>query len=220
MINIRTGELADILPVEFTRQPQALAISYALKQAYQTYLDYQNTVYVYVFIDNAPEYVLDFLAVELHVRYYRQDLDLETKRNLVKSAMQVALKDGTLYAVNSVINTIFGDGEAIDWYDYGGDPNHFKIDLNVDDGNYDIDELIAVVDDVKRETARLDSVTMHQDHHHENIYLGSVMVEGVSETIGCEDVPDVDIIFLGDEDDNYIADENGSYIYSWEEAES
>ena len=88
------------------------------------------------------------------------------------------------------------------------------------DGNYDIDDLIAVVDDVKRETARLDSVTMHQDHHRENIYFGSVTVEGVNETIGCKDVPDVDIIFLGDEDDNYIADENGSYIYSWEVAES
>ena len=211
MIKLSTGELKDILPVEFTSQPQVIGISYALKNAYHDFLECQNQVYVYAFIDGAPEFVLDLLAVELHVRYYKQDYNIDKKRSIVKNAILVTLKDGTLYAVNSVINTVFGSGKATDWYDYGGDPNHYKIDLDVDT-NYDIDELLSVIEGVKRKTARLDGVTMTSDGYRAPVYFGSIVVEKVEETIQCDAIPDIGV-FLVDEDDNNIVDENSLLIY-------
>ena len=212
MINLQDGELKDILPVEFTRQPQVVAISYALKQAYGSFREVQDTVYVYAYIDGAPEYILDILAVELNVRYYSNSLNVETKRSLIKTALLVAMKDGTVYAVNSVINTVFGDGSAVDWYDYGGVPNHYKSVLEVE-RNYDIGDLLETVNGIKRLTARLDGITMHSDGYQAPLFFGSILVERVEETIGCEPIPNI-AFFIGDNDeDEVIGDDNGRYLY-------
>ena len=211
MIDIRTGELADILPVQFTKDPRVLALSYALKCTYQTFLEYQDQVFVYAFIDGAPEYVLDLLAVELRVRYYDNDFDIAQKRKLIRTAIQVAMKDGTLYAVDSVIRAVFGTGHATDWYDYNGEPNHFKIDLDVD-GYYELDNLLAVVEAVKRKTARLDGVTMHSEHE-QSIYHGMISIERVDIEIGCNELSGVDVLFLADENDNVLADEDERRLY-------
>lgn len=212
MIDIRTGEIADILPVEFTRQPEVLAISYALKQAYQTYLNTQKQIYVYAFIDGAPDYVLDLLAVELHVRYYQDSFDLETKRSLIKSAILVGLKDGTTYAVNTVIATIFGEGRVTEWYDYNGTPNHYRIDLEVDN-SFEIETMLSMIESVKRKTARLDGVMMHGKLEHE-LFYGFLMTELQQITINCAEIPDIgEFRFLVNESSIDLVTEDGAYLF-------
>lgn len=219
MIDIRDGELADILPIQFTKQPEVVAVSYALKKAYQDYCNCEINLLVYAFIDGAPEYVLDLLAVELRTRYYQTDFPIETKRSLIKNAILVALKDGTRFAVDSVIQSIYGEGHAEDWYDYNGTPNHYRILLR-SNGSFEVDLLVATIEGVKRKTARLDGITIATDYSNP-LYFGSITAFEMGLEIGCEDLPEVDgeVVFYADESEDYLADENEAVFYEIEEIE-
>ena len=211
MISLYDGELKDILPIEFTRQPQILALSYALKQEFVRLLAVKQKIYIYASIDTATDDVLDYLAVDLHVRYYNQNYDIEKKRNLIKSAFMVGMMDGTKYAVDSVLQTAFGEGESTEWFDYGGEPGHFRIDLNMD--TYEIGDLMEAITTVKRMSAHLDRIALITKAEH-NIYFGTILVCTGRVTISCmepnfntEDGGD-----LLDEDGAYLLDENGYYL--------
>lgn len=214
MIKLQDGELADILPVELTRQPQVMGISYAIKQAYRALFESQQETYVYAFVDNAPDYVLDLLAIELQVRYYRQEFAIDVKRGLIKEALITDTKDGTKYAVELAIQTVFGNGTIEEWYEYSGTPNHFRVNLNVEN-NYNLDDLLSILDTVKRKTARMDGITMHSDGYQAPLFFGSIIVERVEETIGCDSVPGM-AFYLGDDAlDEVIGDDSGRYLYGW-----
>lgn len=210
MIDIRNGELADILPIEFTRQPQVLGISYALKMAYQEFLRHQATVYVYAFIGGAPEYVLDLLAVELRVKYYNWNLDIDTKRDLIRTAIGVNMRDGTTYAVQTVIKTLFPSGSMEEWYQYGGDNNHFRVRLVAEECGFDVDELISSIQAVKRLSSKLDIISIDQSLPATTFY-GAL----VSEQIYCT-LPGSEYIaeYILDELDNYLLDELGNRLLS------
>lgn len=162
MIDLRNGELADILPDDFTRQPQVLAISYAIKQAYDAFLEKQDLILLYAFVDQAPEFVLDLMMVEMRVKYPGTDLEPNVKRSLIKTAMIVGLKDGTKWAVEEMINAIYGNGFVTEWYEYSGTPNHFRIDI-IPEKTSDYNLILDVLDSVKRKTARLDAIRIWYD---------------------------------------------------------
>lgn len=195
MIKFDDGELKDILPSNFTRQPQVVAISYALKQEYERYLLCLVRAYVYASIHTAEDDVLDYLATDLHVRYYRTDYSLEVKRTLIKSSIATMSRDGTKYAVDTVIQNAFGAGESVEWFNYSGDPGHFRIRLDNDNG-YDIENLLAIIKVVKRESAHLDEIMFHTDID-QDIYFGLITQTGVSVT-GESDTPTVLILGVYD----------------------
>lgn len=186
MIKLRDGELANILPESFTRQPQVRALSYALKRAYQRLCTYQDGIYVFACIDRAREDVLDLLAVELRVRYYQDDFPIDKKRALIKSAIFVSLKDGTKYAVDSVLDTSLEGGMAVEWYEYGGDPGCFKLDVDIDNNNIDVDKVIGAIDTVKRKSAHLDSVNLQLDAE-QGLFFGSILQASAVVTMWTED---------------------------------
>lgn len=182
MINLADGELRDILPGEFIRQPQVVAISYALKQEYARFFLISQTALVYAAIDQAGDTVLDYLAVELHVRYYSRDFDIDKKRALIKTAIQVGAKDGTKYAVDTAIQTAVGNGKSLNWFEYGGDPGHYRIDINME--GYDLDDLFTAINTVKRLSAHLDGINLQTDMDQE-IYFGSIMQGAFVMQTGC-----------------------------------
>ena len=164
MINIRDGELADMLPIQFTRQPQILALSYALKQAYMALLTYQERLLIYADIDAARENVLDYLAVEFATWGYRNELPIEKKREIIKKAFEIALMNGTWYALQSMLSAAFENTEAAEWFNYNGTPGHYRLRMDTESG-YDLDTLLKSIEMKKRKSAHLESLglVMKQD---------------------------------------------------------
>ena len=71
---------------------------------------------------------------------------------------------GTAWAVEQVISTYFGEGEVIEWYNYGGDPGHFIIQTvsqNVLTDKYD--SFIKILNLVKRKSTQLDAIELISD---------------------------------------------------------
>ena len=86
-----------------------------------------KTARVWDQIDRLTDAQLDELAYELDIDWYDKDLPLENKRALVKSADLVHSRRGTKWAVEQVLIDTFGSGTVKEWYDYNGQPFHFRV---------------------------------------------------------------------------------------------
>lgn len=210
MIDLRTGELIDILPDEFASQPQVKAISYAIKQAYADYTLHEDMLLLYDFVDRAPDFVLDLMMAELRVKYHDQNLSEDIKRDLIKNAMQITLRDGTNWATERMIEIIYGEGWITEWYEYEGIPNHFRIDI-VPRKTRDWSIILSVLDSVKRKTARLDSIRMNLTMD-TDVTVGLMALDGLyhSATVDMSTTAD----YYTDESDDQLTDESGYILIS------
>ena len=110
-------------------------------------------------IDSLSENELDALAWELNILWYDQGATLAVKRELAKNSDAVYKKLGTKWAVENVVETYFGDGRVEEWWQYGGEPGHFRvISSNPSLSAEKFVEFAALVSNVKRASAKLDMV--------------------------------------------------------------
>lgn len=130
MINFYDGQITDLLPCNITEDAAVQAISYAVREGTRLLYDYTQLCYVYCSIDTMPDKILDLMAVELRTQYYSDSLDLETKRALVRNTLIWYMTAGTPAAVEELVAAVFGEGEVVEWFEYGGEPYWFKIVTN------------------------------------------------------------------------------------------
>ena len=115
-------------------------------------------------IDNMSDAELDMLAEELHISWYDKAAVIEVKRGLIKNSDMVHSKMGTNWAVQNVIETYFGSGQIEDWFDYEGEPHHFRViteNQSITAGASD--KFLSVLEKVKRKSAFLDGIEVVAD---------------------------------------------------------
>lgn len=86
-----------------------------------------DSILIYSNIDKLSDEILDILAWQFHMDWYVATANIEVKRRLIKNAFKVHKTKGTAYAVEQVIEDMFGDGYVTEWYEYGGEAFHFKV---------------------------------------------------------------------------------------------
>lgn len=129
---------------------------------------------IYSRIDSLSDKILDELAWQFNIVEYRNEYDISIKRELIKGCMQLHYKRGTVAAVEEAVQKIFGDATVEEWFDYGGNPYHFKVRTSNTSAN---DEMIQEVAKVIRETQNVRS------------YLEEVIIEiiqSMSMYVGCK----------------------------------
>lgn len=82
---------------------------------------------IYPAIDKLDEPILDALAYDLNVPWYDYEGDLESKRNTIRECIQVHQYKGTKYAVETALRSVYEEVRVSEWFDYGGEPYHFKV---------------------------------------------------------------------------------------------
>lgn len=88
-----------------------------------------DTVKALIFpcIDELPETVLDTLAYDFKVDWYEYSAPIRNKRNAIKECILVHKFKGTKYAVETAVHSLYDKAEVREWFEYGGEPFHFKI---------------------------------------------------------------------------------------------
>ncbi len=110
-------------------------------------------------IDELPEAELDDLAVELNVLWYDISASIYTKRDLIKNCMEVYRTLGTKWAVESVTKSYFGDGYISEWFEYEGEPGHFRVySTNPGVSAEKLGEFLNLMEKVKRASSILDGI--------------------------------------------------------------
>ena len=121
-----------------------------------------NKLFVYA-IDSQPEEVLDWLAWQFHVEGYELAQTIEEKRNLVKNAIELHKYKGTKYAIEGVLRFLNLPGEIQEWFEYGGDPYRFKVEVSSPSRQitHELrDRLIQLINEYKNERSWLDEILL------------------------------------------------------------
>lgn len=102
---------------------------------------------------------LDELAWELGIPWYDSTASDESKRSVIKQSDQVYAKLGTKWAVEQIVASHFGTGVVREWWEYGGEPFHFKVlSDNPELVNKQLDKFMALLETVKRKSAWMDAI--------------------------------------------------------------
>ena len=86
----------------------------------------ENTIKCLFDYDFMPEWRLDELAWETSA-LYDYDADIGVKREWIRNAKSNFQIIGTPYALKNFLEAKFTFVQVVEWFDYGGDPYHFKI---------------------------------------------------------------------------------------------
>lgn len=157
-MRIEDAQLSRLLPRFMREDRVARALSSALKPTMGRLAAsirdmelYTNTM--------LPEPVLDELAWQRNVLWYDPAADLEIKRALIRSAIDICRAMGTKRAIERAITDYFGDAQVEEWFEYEGEPYHFRIyTTNPDAVIQNGAKLRWIVDIVKRASAVLDGI--------------------------------------------------------------
>lgn len=187
MINLNDSHITDILPEALASDPKTKALSHALNKAMQRLIGYCRNIGVYNAIDTLPEPVLDLLAVELNTQYYDDSLSITVKRRLLKNTLVWYMNTGTPAAVTELVKAVFGDGEIEEWFEYGGEPYHFKIyTSNINTTDKMIQQVTDLVGKIQNVRSHLEEVVV-EVMQKLNLFHGCVVeVVADSTTIGID----------------------------------
>lgn len=160
MIKLFGSRFTDIMPDNLAGQVETQAFAYAVGRQIEKLCAYSDAARTYAAIATMPEWLLDYMAVELRTPSYDENYSLKTKRALIQGSLLFYTQMGTPAAVNRIIETIFETGYIEEWYEYDGDPHHFR--AYVGDGGEvgpgELEEFRRVLSSVKRLSSWLDDI--------------------------------------------------------------
>lgn len=158
-MKLSTLEFARLLP-SFMREDAAVkALAAGLDEIIPDLAESMKLLTTWDHIADLSEDELDALAWELNILWYDKTATLDTKRDLILTSDQVHMRLGTKWAVESVIESYFGDGYIQEWFEYGGEPGHFRVYSNNPSLNADrLASFLVILERVKRHSSKLDGI--------------------------------------------------------------
>lgn len=164
MIRLKEAQITDSLPSWLSNETNVNALSYAASRQMKKVLAYSDAAKVYADVMKCTHAVLDMLAFELQIPKYKDSYSLDTKRRMVLNGLVYWLRMGTAGALEDLCSDIFSNAVMTEWFDYDGEPGHFRITTNnrrITDN--DVREFHKVINTVKRLSAHLDAVEIILD---------------------------------------------------------
>ena len=137
---------------------------------------------IYPRIDELPEELLDILAYDFKVDWWDADYTPEEKRRTLKDSWRVHRMLGTKAAVETAISAIYPDTEVKEWFEYSGEPFHFKLVINSTFEDVEMEKHQRVLERVayyKNLRSVLDEVEYYDSGGSATVYFGA-------SAVGCE----------------------------------
>ncbi|MFP5420991.1 MAG: phage tail protein I [Gammaproteobacteria bacterium] len=140
-------------------------------------------------VDVVPPQVLPHLADQFHVmglegwRYARDD---QEQRELIKRAIELHRYKGTPWAIEQVLVTLNLSGRVSEWYEYGGSPYRFRVDIELTDRGIDeatYDALVDLIREYKNKRSRLDALTVALTNRSQVPVIAAALIGGEITTI-------------------------------------
>jgi len=145
--------------------------------------------------DICDEKYLPFLAYAFKVDFWDESLSVEDKRALIKQSLALHRYKGTTWAIERVFEALNIKAVVKEWFSYGGEPYHFKIDLSLEDKEITparADELTKYVGIYKNVRSVLDELILSYLQSQKvgfasggvgEVSINSQMLDGYEETL-------------------------------------
>lgn len=168
-------DLMRLIPVFMQDDETAKAFVESLNKWLRKLAVSVDTIRLFENLSEMNEDVLDELAWQFNVTEYQNSYDIETKRKLIKNCLAIHHKRGTVAAVKDVVNNIFGSAIVEEWFEYGGEPYHFRVRTsNVSSNDEMSAELTSVVKHTQNIRSHLETITIEIDQQM-SLYTGMVL---------------------------------------------
>jgi len=131
-------------------------------------LEYLATGMTFSDVDNCSEGMLDQMAIYLKIEWYDSAADIETKRKLVRTAIEIQRYAGTVKAVREQVETIYKKARIEEWFSYGGTPGFWKLYVDITDDQetyHTAAEMEKLLGYTKRCTAHLEHIIYTIEPH-------------------------------------------------------
>lgn len=179
MIDLRDGKITDLINNQMAYNPETMSIGYAILQEKQRLMSLVDRTRLMAVVENLDEWVLDYLAVELRTPAYEDSFPIEVKRELIAGTLPFYAKLGTPKAINWATQTIFGGSQMQEWFEYGGEPYHFKMRVNITDDIFSFEkdrQVINAINVCKNLRSHLDSIEYFIKAPTALAYAGAVLL--------------------------------------------
>lgn len=147
------------LPTVLQNDPHMLALATAIAAELEQLAGETRLAQIYHRIAEMDETMLDALAEDFKVDWWRPEASVEEKRNALKASWYVHKHLGTKSAIETAVADYLTSGKVEEWFEYGGKPHHYRITGGNNDAiieNYD--QFKAVLAVVTRGSAVLDQI--------------------------------------------------------------
>ncbi|WGV57779.1 phage tail protein I [Brevibacillus brevis] len=159
MIDIYNISLLDILPDSLKNDKDMVAMAKAFTPELQSLSQETKLCMLLKMIDHLSSELVDHLAWEMLVDFYDQTLPLESRRELVKTAIGAHRYKGTPWAIEQVASIVFKNSSVREWFEYGGEPHHFRIETEqLVFAPGDLAKFRRLVEGVKRKSSWFDDI--------------------------------------------------------------
>lgn len=168
MIELHEVGLVEGLPPDVAKEPWVQILDAVFRERRKKELEAAKRLKIYTDIDRADEAVLDILAVQFRVDWYDTRYPIETKRRIIKTALEVRRYCGTEWAVQKALSSIYPNVKISEWYDYGGRPGYWRMNVDItDDGviYYTPEEIEKRLGYARRCTAHLEHIIYIVEPH-------------------------------------------------------
>ena len=125
--------LVATLPPALRKDPSVVALAEAMSELLAQRVEEIDRLRIYPSIEQLDEKLLDILAHDFKVDWWDSGYSLEEKRRTLLTSWQVHKTLGTKAAVETAIRAIYPHTHVREWFDYGGEPYHFRLEINVTD---------------------------------------------------------------------------------------
>lgn len=205
------------LPRVLQEDQVALALASAIAAEIEDAVCKVSLASIYANIDTMDEHLLDILARDFKVDWWRADASIEEKRETLKTSWYVHKHLGTKAAVEVAIKDFIGHGIVQEWFEYGGKPHHFRIK----DGDNtaileNLSQFLSVLRVVQRGSSVLDHITALLNYT-QTVYVGFALHIRKTAEIGCEEADLTGYKLLLDENGDPLLTPDGGLIYLEEE---
>lgn len=135
-------------------------------ELFSRFQDLDTDALLVYLIDSVDESALVHLADQFHIMGNEGWLQAKTeaeKREIIKKAVELHRYKGTKYALIKVLNSLNINGDVEEWFEYGGDPYHFKIDIFLQNYTYNekvFESLKKMIDEYKNVRSVLEEISI------------------------------------------------------------
>lgn len=161
-MKIWTPNLLDVMPESLLRDPKLRASAEALSVELAKLSAATREVLHIPRLDELSGKILDHLNEQVHTDFYEPlFLSDEQKRSLIRNSIAWHRIKGTPAAVEEVVNRMFDNARVVEWFDYGGEPYHFKLETNEFRAEpEEIATLLRMINVAKNVRSVLDDITI------------------------------------------------------------
>lgn len=150
MKTLSMARLAEILPESLLRDEKIKALAAGIDTELEKLTVETEQVIHLPRLDELSGTILDLLAWQFHVDHYEPLwLSDAVKRNLIRESIKTHRLKGTRYAVDAVNAAFNRKVKIAEWYEYGGEPFHFRLSVAPFKSNSDLQTWLRLINEVK-----------------------------------------------------------------------